>query len=102
VAEKPEDIENQRLQAMATTNDGFKLAEMDLEQRGAGDFLGTRQSGFGELQLASLTNLKLIENAQKLALTIFEEDPGLQHPKHAALAGVLQRFWTANRRGDIS
>lgn len=102
VPEKPEEVENQRLQAMASTSDGFKLAEMDLEQRGAGDFLGTRQSGFGELQLASLTNLKLIENAQKLARTIFEEDAGLQQPKHAALAGVLQRFWSATGRGDIS
>ncbi len=37
--------ENERLQAMAQTNDGFKLAELDLQQRGPGEFLGTRQAG---------------------------------------------------------
>ena len=42
---------------------GFVLAERDLQQRGPGDFLGTRQSGFAELQMASLTDIKLIEKA---------------------------------------
>ena len=42
-----DDAENERLQAMAESNDGFVLAERDLQQRGPGEFLGTRQSGYG-------------------------------------------------------
>ncbi len=43
----------QRLQALETSNDGFALAQIDLEMRGPGDFLGTRQSGLPPLQAAS-------------------------------------------------
>jgi ATP-dependent DNA helicase RecG len=52
IAEKSDDVDNERLQAMSETNDGFVLAERDLEQRGPGDFLGTRQAGFAELQVS--------------------------------------------------
>ena len=52
-----EEVENQRLQAMVETNDGFILAEKDLEIRGPGQFLGTRQSGYTGLKLASITDL---------------------------------------------
>ena len=57
-------MENERLIAMAETNDGFVLAESDLDQRGPGDFLGTRQSGFSELRMASLSDIHLIEKAR--------------------------------------
>ena len=48
IPETENDSENERLKAMVETNDGFILAEKDLEQRGPGDFLGTRQSGFSD------------------------------------------------------
>ncbi|HOC39429.1 MAG TPA: hypothetical protein PKJ77_09140, partial [Thermodesulfobacteriota bacterium] len=40
---------------MTKTNDGFELAEHDLQQRGPGDFLGTRQAGFADLKMANLS-----------------------------------------------
>jgi len=94
-------VENERLQVMAETNDGFVLAERDLEQRGPGDFLGTRQAGFAELRLANLSNIRLIEKARNLAHHLIDQDPDLSLTEHTALTSTLDRFW-GNGRGDIS
>jgi ATP-dependent DNA helicase RecG len=101
VPDTPDAVENQRLQVMEETNDGFVLAERDLEQRGPGQFLGTRQSGFAELQLASLTDVRLIEKARHQAQAVFEQDPGLTGPQYQPLTIALRRFW-GDGRGDIS
>jgi ATP-dependent DNA helicase RecG len=94
--------ENARLQAMAETNDGFVLAERDLEQRGPGEFLGTRQSGYASgLKMASLTDLPLIEKARAQAQRLFEADPELQQPDDALLAESLRRYW-GNTTSDVS
>jgi len=101
IPQSSEAVENERLQALAESHDGFILAEKDLEQRGAGDFLGTRQSGFSELRLASLTDVKLIEKARQQAQAIFEHDPELTLPKHQGLVDSMDRFWN-DGKGDIS
>jgi ATP-dependent DNA helicase RecG len=102
IPDKPDDIENERLSAMVETNDGFILAERDLQQRGPGDFLGTRQSGYhSELRLASLTDIHLIEKARRYAQQIFVDDPELRQPEHKSLAAAVARFWD-NVQGDIS
>lgn len=101
IPETENDTENERLKAMVETNDGFILAEKDLEQRGPGDFLGTRQSGFTDLRLASLTDVRLIEKAREAAEKFFETDPEMGMPEHQPLVQTLQRFWGAGR-GDIS
>ncbi len=93
--------ENERLQAMVETNDGFVLAERDLEQRGPGEFLGTRQAGFTDLRLASLTDTRLIEKARHHAQALFEQDPDLTQPEHKLLAQMLARFWQPGQ-GDVS
>jgi ATP-dependent DNA helicase RecG len=94
--------ENERLQAMAESNDGFVLAERDLQQRGPGEFLGTRQSGYASgLRMASLTDVQLIEKARVQAQKLFEEDPDLSKPEDALLAESMQRFWGENK-GDVS
>jgi ATP-dependent DNA helicase RecG len=98
-------LENERLATMVETNDGFVLAERDLEQRGPGDFLGTRQSGFLALRLASLTDVKLIEKARRYAKEFFNSDPDLKLPEHKLLAASLERFWGEDGQpsgGDIS
>ena len=101
IPENEDAVENERLAVMAETNDGFVLAERDLEQRGPGDFLGTRQSGFADLKMANLTDVRLIEKARQQALLLFEEDPELSSPEHAALAQTFKRFWNSGR-GDVS
>ncbi|MFN2215079.1 MAG: ATP-dependent DNA helicase RecG [Anaerolineales bacterium] len=98
--------ENERLAAMVETNDGFALAEIDLNQRGPGDFLGTRQSGYTkQLQMASLTDLQLIEKAQHTAKKLHNQDPNLKLPEHEQLAETLAHFWGQNElepQADIS
>ncbi|MEW6716354.1 MAG: ATP-dependent DNA helicase RecG [Chloroflexota bacterium] len=93
--------ENERLQAMVETNDGFVLAERDLQQRGPGEFLGTRQAGFTNLRMANLTNVHLIEKARHFAQRVFQQDPDLTQPEHHLLAHVLDRFWVEST-GEIS
>lgn len=95
------DTENDRLRAMESTVDGFELAELDLEQRGPGDFLGTRQSGFAELRMAKLTDVILIEKAREQAKKIFDLDPDLSRDEHKSLAQVVQQFWSGGK-GEIS
>jgi ATP-dependent DNA helicase RecG len=95
--------ENERLQAMVGTNDGFELAEIDLNQRGPGDFLGTRQSGYvTQLRLASLTDLLLIEKAQRSAKKLFDRDPAMELPENETLAVSLAHFWGQNGKGSKS
>jgi ATP-dependent DNA helicase RecG len=101
IPQSSEALENERLKTMAETNDGFILAERDLDHRGAGDFLGTRQSGFSELKLASLTDIRLIEKARSQAQALFERDPDLTQPEHELLLEAMKRFWQEGQ-GDIS
>jgi ATP-dependent DNA helicase RecG len=94
--------ENERLQAMAESNDGFFLAEKDLTLRGPGEFLGTRQAGFASsLRMASITDVKLIEKARGQAQALFEKDADLSQPEHKLLAEALGRFW-GEGKGDVS
>lgn len=94
--------ENERLQALAESNDGFFLAEKDLQIRGPGEFLGTRQAGFtSSLRMASITDIKLIEKARAQAQAVFEKDADLSQPEHALLAEALRRFW-GEGKGDVS
>jgi ATP-dependent DNA helicase RecG len=101
IPDKEDAVENERLAVMAETNDGFVLAERDLQQRGPGEFLGTRQAGFSELKLANLTDVRLIEKARQQAQSLFQDDPDLSSPEHQALTQRLEEFWS-DGRGDIS
>lgn len=94
--------ENERLQAMAATNSGFELADLDLNLRGPGEFLGTRQAGYAStLKMAKLTDVKLIEKAREQAQILFENDPELKEPEHILLAEAFERFWNGSK-GDVS
>jgi len=94
--------ENERLQAMAESNDGFLLAEKDLQLRGPGEFLGTRQAGYTNgLRMASITDVKLIEKARTQAQNLFEQDSDLSKPENTLLAEAFGRFW-GEGKGDVS
>ena len=94
--------ENERLQAMVESNDGFVLAERDLQQRGPGEFLGTRQAGFASsLKMASLSDVQLIELARNQAQALFGRDPDLAEAENQLLGEALERFWGTGK-GDVS
>lgn len=67
-----------RLKAMEDTNDGFKLAELDLQNRGAGQILGTMQSWESDIPLEILSDLKFLEDIQEWAKRLLEKYPKLE------------------------
>ncbi len=83
-----------RLDAMVETNDGFRLSELDLKLRGAGDISGTQQSGTAfELKIASLAHdTAIIEYARRVAGEILSEDSALQQPQNRLLAALRRRY----------
>ncbi|MEO1644963.1 MAG: helicase-related protein, partial [Chloroflexota bacterium] len=91
----------QRLKAMEDSDDGFVLAEMDWQLRGAGDLMGTRQSGGHILQLAEELSPELVALARQEARTIYEEDPYLELDDHALLADKVQALMERDG-GDVS
>jgi ATP-dependent DNA helicase RecG len=93
-------VAEERLQALEQTNDGFVLAEKDLEIRGPGEFFGRRQSGLPELHLASLLDMKMLEIAQAEAADLFAADPMLEKPEHHLLRESVAKFW--RDAGDVS
>lgn len=82
-----------RLEAMVETNDGFRLAEVDLEMRGEGEAWGRVQSGVNSmLRVARLTDRDLLMRARRLAEDVLARDPQLQRPEHYALAAKVKPF----------
>ena len=80
-----------RLSALESTNDGFKVAETDLEIRGPGDFFGTQQSGIPPLQVADLLkDLPILEIARKEAFEIIDKDPHLSLPENKGLGELVK------------
>ena len=89
-----------RLEAMVETTDGFRLAEMDWEMRGAGDLLSLRQSGANRLQTEMQMNPELVALAAQEARTIYAEDPDLVQPEHRLLNQRVEQVM--DRRSDVS
>ncbi|GMU10338.1 ATP-dependent DNA helicase RecG [Corallococcus caeni] len=84
----------ERLGVMERSSDGFVIAEKDLEIRGPGEFLGTRQSGLPELAVANLVrDGDLLSLAQVEARRIMDTDPKLQEPDHQGLVKALEERW---------
>ncbi|MFY8149660.1 MAG: DNA helicase RecG, partial [Prochlorococcaceae cyanobacterium] len=82
-------VARQRLEVLVGSNDGFTIAEMDLQLRGPGQVLGTRQSGLPDLALASLADDgAILELAREVAQELIERDPSLE--RHPALARALE------------
>ena len=82
----------ERLKIMTATNDGFKIAEKDLEIRGPGDIEGTKQSGVLNFKLASIVEDKVIlEAARDAASAILDTDPDLSEPVNLPVKNFLQQ-----------
>lgn len=84
----------ERLRTFCKTNDGFKIAEEDLKQRGAGDFFGDRQHGLPDLRLADLSqDIDLFNTAKKEAEELLKKDPQLRSEENRRLKiEVLKMF----------
>jgi ATP-dependent DNA helicase RecG len=83
----------QRLKAMTDTNDGFEIANIDLQMRGPGDLHGIRQSGDLDFKLADLSkDEKLVVFTRNLAKEVLEEDPDLQLPKNQSMGKYLHEL----------
>ncbi len=81
----------ERLKIMCATNDGFKIAEKDLELRGPGDIEGTRQSGALNFKLASIVqDKKWLEIAREMAERLLDDDPDLASAANLQLKNYLQ------------
>jgi ATP-dependent DNA helicase RecG len=100
LAEKPSPEGSERLQAIERIQDGFVLAEKDLELRGPGEFFGTRQSGLPDLRMARLSDTALLELARNEAIALFKEDSGLAMPEHRIMAREMSRVWHTG--GELS
>lgn len=90
----------ERLQALEQSNDGFVLAEKDLELRGPGQFFGQRQSGIPELKMASLLDMTLVEKTREEAIALCQADPELEQPQHKYLREQVSHFW--DNAADVS
>ena len=83
-----------RINAMVSTNDGFKISEIDLKLRGPGDILGTQQSGVVDFKIADLTNdLKIFDLAKKEVKKLISNDPKLKHPNNITIRQELLEFY---------
>ena len=82
-----------RLDAMCETNDGFRLSELDLKLRGAGDIHGTQQSGEAfDLRIASLAgDIQILEITREEAIRILNDDPQLLSPRYRSLQELRDR-----------
>ncbi|MCA1588456.1 MAG: hypothetical protein LC744_07340, partial [Chloroflexi bacterium] len=92
-----------RLEVVAGSSDGFEIAEADLELRGAGNLLGTRQSGLPPLRVASLfepRHLRLAERARALADGLVHADPALAG--RPALARLRTEFAALEEEGEAA
>jgi len=87
------DTAKARLKTIRETEDGFQIAEEDLRLRGAGELLGTKQSGLPEFRLASLTDHQgLLQTARDDARLLLERDPDLASPRGSAIKILLYLF----------
>jgi ATP-dependent DNA helicase RecG len=86
-------ISKERLNIMKQTEDGFYIAEKDLELRGGGEILGTRQSGFTEFKLADMAyHQDLLIKARDDVVSILKNDPKLETKRGEALKVLLYLF----------
>lgn len=96
LAESPSPEGRERLRVIEEIQDGFALAEKDLELRGPGEFFGTRQSGLPDLRMARLTDMALLESARDEAISLFQNDPELEMPEYNLLRQEMTRVWQSS------
>lgn len=83
----------ERMKAMVSTNDGFKISELDLKIRGPGDFFGTRQHGLPEMKIANLYNdIDILKEVQSLAKEIYENKFNINNHEYDNLNNIVGQY----------
>lgn len=94
VATPKTDDAYKRIQVMVRSNNGFEIAEEDLNIRGPGEFFGTRQSGIPNFKIANIiSDAALLETAKKEAMQLVKDDPRLNAPAHQLMKQMLNAHW---------
>ena len=102
VSDSTTDSGRERMKIMTQTNDGFVIAQKDLELRGSGQFFGTRQHGVPELKVANLfSDSHLLQNAVETASEILESDPELESDEHMCIRGRIKYLFDGFEGNDI-
>ena len=101
VSDSKGQVAKERLKTMCETNDGYKIAQKDLELRGPGDYFatenGARQHGQHPLALSSMcSDMDDLKLAFECAADTLQSDPDLSHPENAALAEAMRGFFAAS------
>lgn len=98
IADTKSEDSRARIEAMTSTSDGFKIAEIDLELRGPGSMMGTQQSGNLDYKIGDLVqDARMLEVARQAALRLIEEDPHLEKSENA---GILTKV--KQKRSDAA
>tara|TARA_Y100000589_G_C27095291_1_gene605671 strand:- start:746 stop:1273 length:528 start_codon:yes stop_codon:yes gene_type:complete len=87
----------ERIKAMVSSSDGFKIANMDLKLRGPGNMMGTKQSGLLELRFVNLAeDYKLIKKTREVALNLIEDDENLKKAENRNILNYLKNKIKSN------
>ena len=90
------DITRQRMEKMTKTDNGFVIAEKDLELRGSGEFFGTKQHGLPEFKIANLfQDMEELKEVQALATEIIQKDPKLEKEENKPLKLLVRENFTS-------
>jgi ATP-dependent DNA helicase RecG len=103
LSDATDDVSRRRLEVISSSSDGFEIAESDLRLRGAGNVLGTRQSGLPPLRVASLfepRHVALAERARGMADSLVSDDPALGG--RPELVRLRDEFTAAEDEGDAA
>ena len=92
LSDSPGMAARERIRILERTMDGFEIAEEDLRIRGAGEYMGTRQSGLNDLKVARLTDLDIMRMARQEAQRLLDTDPKLERPEHSAIATRFEGY----------
>ena len=88
--DKISDDSKKRMETMVRTNDGFEIAEVDLQLRGPGDLLGTQQSGLLDLKISNLSkDAQIVSMAREVAKQVLMKDPTIELPENKGIRSRL-------------
>lgn len=103
ISDNKSELTRERLETMCQTQDGFEIAQKDLELRGPGDFFGKRQHGLPTFRIANIvSDMKLLKLADACAKALLQNDPTLNKPSHALLKKQVDKLFTAEGDGMFS